>query len=115
VDAVKNFAVRKGASAVRSRSMGYVILNAVEDWGEGLYVVGLDIHVGFIVNAGGEVYFIHSSYVEPYAVVKEKAIESKILATSKYRVLGKISADHAFIEKWLLSKEIVRQGGRAWG
>jgi hypothetical protein len=82
-------------------------VKAVKDWGSGLYVVGLDIHVGFIVNTGGEVYFIHSSYFEPYAVVKERASASKILATSKYRVLGKITADDAFMEKWLLSKEIV--------
>jgi hypothetical protein len=40
--------------------------------------VGLDIHVGFIVNTGGEVYFIHSSYVDPYVVVREKALESRI-------------------------------------
>ena len=51
--------------------------------------------------------FIHSSYVEPYRVVREKAIESKILAASSYRVLGSITSDALFIEKWLLKKEIV--------
>jgi len=82
-------------------------VNAVKNWGPGLYVVGLDIHTGFIVNTGSEVYFIHSSYVDPYLVVREKAIESKILAASNYRVLGSITADTLFIEKWLLKKEIV--------
>lgn len=80
---------------------------AVKQWGAGIYVVGLDIHTGFIVNTGGEVYFIHSSYVEPYTVVREKASESKILAASNYRVLGKVTADELFIEKWLLRKEII--------
>jgi len=82
-------------------------VNAVKKWGTGLYVVGLDIHTGFIVNTGVEVYFIHSSYIEPYMVVREKAIESKILAASNYRVLGKISADDVFIEKWLLKEDVV--------
>ncbi len=82
-------------------------VNAVKKWGPGIYVVGLDIHTGFIVNTGGEVYFIHSSYVEPYTVVSEKATESKILAASNYRVLGKVTADDLFMEKWLLRKEIV--------
>ena len=82
-------------------------VTAVKQWGPGIYVVGLDIHIGFIVNTGGEVYFIHSSYVEPYTVVREKASESKILAASNYRVLGKITADDSFIEKWMLRKEIV--------
>jgi len=81
-------------------------VNAVKEWGPGIYVVGLDIHVGFIVNTGSEVYFIHSSYVEPYAVVKERASESRILEASNYRVLGKVSADDLLIEKWLLGKEI---------
>ena len=82
-------------------------VSAVKQWGTGLYVVGLDVHTGFIVNTGTEVYFIHSSYVEPYVVVREKAIESKILAASNYRVLGSITADAEFIERWLLQKEIV--------
>src|SRR5687767_2354556 len=54
---------------------------AVKEWGEGLYVVGLDIHTGFIVNSGGEIYFVHSSYAEPYEVVRERAVESKILSS----------------------------------
>jgi hypothetical protein len=82
-------------------------VNALSDWGPGLYVVGLDIHVGFIVNTGDEIYFIHSSYIDPYAVVKERAIESKILAASRYRVVGKISADDEFIVKWLLGTAVV--------
>lgn len=82
-------------------------VSAVKNWGAGIYVVGLDIHTGFIVNTGGEVYFIHSSYVEPYKVIREKATESKILAASNYRVMGKVTADDVFLEKWLLKKEIV--------
>jgi len=82
-------------------------VTAVKNWGAGIYVVGLDIHTGFIVNTGDEVYFIHSSYAEPYAVLRELATESKILAASNYRVLGKVTADDLFIKKWLLSKEIV--------
>ena len=82
-------------------------VNAVSDWGPGLYIVGLDIHVGFLVNTGDEVYFIHSSYIDPYAVVKESALESKILAASQYRVVGKVSADDEFIVKWLLGTDVV--------
>ena len=81
-------------------------VTAVEKWGQGIYIVGLDNHVGFIVNTGAEVYFIHSAYVEPYAVIKEKAVESRILAASKYRVIGKISADDRLIGDWLSGKAI---------
>jgi hypothetical protein len=68
--------------------------------------VGLDVHVGFIVNSGDEVYFVHSSYVEPYTVIREKAIESRILAGSNYRVLGNILADDELISTWLTGKAI---------
>lgn len=85
-------------------------VRTVKDWGPGIYVVGLDIHTGFIVNSGDEVYFIHASYAEPFAVVKERALDSKILQASKYRVLGRITADDEFIAKWLLRKEIVTRG-----
>ena len=79
-------------------------VNAVKESGPGIYIVGLDIHVGFIVNTGDEVYFVHSSYVEPYAVVREKAIESSILAGSNYRVLGNVFADDVLIDNWLTGK-----------
>jgi hypothetical protein len=78
----------------------------VKEWGEGLYVVGLDIHTGFIVNTGGEVYFVHSSYIEPYEVVKERAVESEILSSSNYRVIGKLSADDQLITKWFFKSAI---------
>lgn len=82
-------------------------VKAVQDWGPGIFVVGLDVHTGFIVNDGDEVYFVHASYAEPFVVVKEKALDSKILQASKYRVLGRITADDTFIAKWLGRKEIV--------
>jgi hypothetical protein len=76
-------------------------VEAVQKWGDGLYVVGLDVHVGFILNAGGNVYFIHPSYVDPFCVVNERALESRILTDSRYRVLGKLSEDGNLILKWL--------------
>jgi len=80
-------------------------VQAVKKWGPGLYVVGLDIHVGFIVNTDDDVYFIHSSYVDPYRVIKERGVESKILTSSRYRVLGKLSEDDDLILKWLTGNE----------
>jgi hypothetical protein len=83
----------------------------VRTWGPGLYIVGLDVHVGFIVNVNEEVYFIHSSYVDPFCVVKERAVESKILAFSNYRVLGKISEDNHFLLKWLRGEQFKTRVG----
>jgi len=59
--------------------------------GFGLYVVGLDNHTGFILNDGNEAYFIHSTFIKPTCVIKEKVNESKVLANSRYRVIGKVN------------------------
>jgi len=56
----------------------------------GLYVVGLDFHTGFILNDGNNKYFIHANYAGNKVVEKEIAVESSVLATSKYKVIGKV-------------------------
>lgn len=74
---------------------------AVQQWGAGLYVVGLDMHVGFIVCEDDQISFIHASYVEPFCVVREDAMQSRILGASRYRVLGKLTAEAELARRWL--------------
>lgn len=57
----------------------------------GLYVIGLDFHTGFIYHNNKELSFIHASYQTPQMVIRQNAIESSILASSKYKVLGKVN------------------------
>ncbi len=76
-------------------------VDAVQAWGAGLYIVGLDYHVGFLYHDGKTVHFIHSSYYVPKTVIKEEARSSAVLNSSKYRVVGKISANNRLILKWL--------------
>ena len=79
---------------------------ALDAWGPGLYVVGLDIHVGFIVHDGQDAVFVHSSYVRPFQVVREPLRDAPILVASRYRVLGKLSADKGLAGKWLAADSI---------
>ena len=76
-------------------------VSAIDKQGKGLYVVGLDFHVGFLYHDDNDVWFLHSTYAEPKEVIKERALESAVLNASKYRVTGKISDDNRFILKWL--------------
>jgi hypothetical protein len=69
--------------------------------GEGLYVLGLDNHTGFILISNAGNYFIHASGWYPYKVVREKLSDSEVVGNSKYKVVGKISADEKFLNKWL--------------
>jgi hypothetical protein len=74
---------------------------AIKKEGYGLYITGLDSHTGFVYNDGAEVYFIHANYRGSRAVTKETAASSAVLASSRYKVTGKISADEKVLEQWV--------------
>jgi hypothetical protein len=71
--------------------------------GDGLYVVGLNIHVGFIVVSGGHASFVHSSYTPPGTVVDEPVVSSMAIALSRragYWV-SPLFKDDRIVEMWL--------------
>ena len=69
--------------------------------GNGIFVVGLDNHTGFLLISNDGDYFIHSSGIFPYKVEKDVLSKSPILVRSKYRVVGKLSADKDFLNNWI--------------
>ncbi len=71
---------------------------------EGLYIVGLECHVGYILYRKNEVFFIHSNYFFPVEIVIEKAIDSPALVSSIY-VIGKITTNKQTIIKWLTNSK----------
>ncbi|GAA4020937.1 hypothetical protein GCM10022409_00610 [Hymenobacter glaciei] len=78
--------------------------------GPGLYVLGLDFHAAFLrVRPDGGVQMVHSTYLGPGTVVREAAASSTALP-SKYRVLGKVSADPNFLRHWLLGDALAVHG-----
>ncbi len=83
-------------------------VTSIQKWGEGLYLVGLDMHTGFILHDSKGVWFIHASYIEPRVVLKEPAQLSPILKASAYRVLGKLSADDTLLMKWIQGSNVTK-------
>jgi hypothetical protein len=73
---------------------------------DGLYVVGLESHVGFLLYEKGNVFFIHSNYWEPVAVVKEPAEKSLALNDSHVFVLCSISGNEKLLNKWINGLEV---------
>jgi hypothetical protein len=90
--------VKRFSNVDMDNFMAYLKLN-----GFGLYLVGLDNHTGFIFNDGLDIWFIHATFIGTGDVQKEKAATSTILAGSKYRIVGKISADELVLDKWIYS------------
>jgi hypothetical protein len=75
-------------------------------WGDGLYVVGLNCHIGFIVVRGGRVRFVHSSYTEPYEVVDEPLVESAAIEFSPGYVVTALFRDARLIDHWLTGRRV---------
>lgn len=79
------------------------ILEYIESKGEGLYIVGLDCHVGYIYYTGGEMSFVHANYYRPkIGVMSEPLIGRNPLNDSKYKVIGKIF-DKEMVRNWILN------------
>ena len=80
------------------------VVDAVHAGGDGLYLVGLDYHVGFLLREQGEVRFCHSSYLAPATVVCEPAMTALALP-SNYTVLGKLMQT-PMMSSWLEGRPI---------
>ena len=85
---IKTFADGGDVRRFRNRSM-HDFVTGVRAMGDGLYIIGLDFHVGFLRVRGDEVRFIHASYVT-HTVVDEDATTAAPIVSSKYRVVGKL-------------------------
>lgn len=78
----------------------------VEGHEEGIYLIGLDTHVGFIVNRPGGMGFFHSSAIRGVGVVEESSAGAGALRRSRWRMLGGLSGEPEVIRKWLEGDKI---------
>jgi hypothetical protein len=76
--------------------------------GPGLYIIGLDFHVGFLLQTDDDVRFVHASYLTR-TVVDEPAALAQPISDSKYRVVGKI-LDRGNVRDWLEGNRIRVKG-----
>lgn len=67
----------------------------------GLYILGLDTHVGYLLHADDGLYFIHASYSGKRQVSKELWSKSQVLANSKLYMVGNLLDNDKLIEQWL--------------
>ena len=75
-------------------------VEAMKEWGDGIYLVGLDYHIAMIQVKGDKCHMIHSSVYHPGTVVIEDAAESLALIYTDYRVVGKLNNQQTF-QGWL--------------
>ena len=100
---VKTFSTEDDIWRYRGRAAS-VVAEQVRGHGDGLYVVGLDIHVGFLVVQGETVEFCDASFLEEAVVTCQSARHSPSFASS-YRVVGKLLSDR-MLQAWLTQQPI---------
>jgi hypothetical protein len=85
-----------------------VIEERVATLGDGVYIVGLDIHTGFLLVRDGRVFVVHASYVSPNQVVEEPFAQSTVIRNSRDRgyVVTPIFRDDRLIDHWLTARPV---------
>ncbi len=85
---------------VTSRKPITTFKKQLKKMGPGVYVLGLDDHVGLVLYNGKTAVFWHSNYAEPQAWVKrENLYNSPVAKASNYRLLAKVH--HSWLRKWM--------------
>lgn len=105
---IKSLAPRSTIKRWRNEPMETFIAD-MKEMGPGLYVIGLDFHVGYVlVREDLDVRFIHASYVT-HTVLDEPAADAAPIVTSTYRVVGKI-LQQELLEKWAGEERVAVRG-----
>jgi len=76
----------------------------------GIYLVGLDTHVAFLVVEADGFRMIHASGSRPWCVVDEARDEAHVLEKSNWRMIGNITGDLRLLKRWLLKDVITVHG-----
>lgn len=76
---------------------------------DGIYMIGLDIHVGYLLIFKSNLYFIHSSYYYPNGVCMEYFRKSYGISSSSNYYITPITTNQKLIEKWILNEFIYIQ------
>ncbi|MGZ3449431.1 MAG: hypothetical protein ACXVEF_07510 [Polyangiales bacterium] len=77
-------------------------------FGDGLYVIGLDVHVGFVSVRGSAVRVVHASYTGTRRVVDEPIVASEVIERSRdagYFVTS-LFGDDTLVTAWLQNTTI---------
>ncbi len=75
-----------------------------EAYSDGMYFVGLDNHVGYILLKDKELYFLHSSYYDDKVMIELAEISPCF--RSKFYVFAEISTNRDLIKKWILNTHL---------
>lgn len=74
------------------------LIRQLQTYEDGLYFVGLDHHVGYLLIRGGGYYFIHSNYIENRVMIEE-ALNAPAFQSEVY-VVAEITTNELLLKRW---------------
>ncbi len=104
---IKSFVGRGRIRKFSNAKMDKFLLS-VREMGPGLFIIGLDFHVGFLLQTEIDLRFIHASF-ETGTVVNEDAATAMPITSSGYKVVGKILSPRN-VRNWLSGERIKVKG-----
>lgn len=76
-------------------------------FGDGLFVIGFDFHVGFLRLDGARAAFCHSSFIDPGSVTCEDPVPSGAFASRTYVVADALN--DRVLDDWILGRAVPSQ------
>lgn len=81
------------------------LIKKLENLEKGLYFVGLDSHVGYLLIRKKKAFFINSNYMSPLCVEIQYAETYPVFESNIYFIVA-IGNNKSLIKKWILGEEI---------
>ena len=101
----KAFQQRKELKIYSNPSYATLKKKLNQTYKNGIYFVGLDNHVGYILIKNKEIYFLHASYCDNKVVIE--LAEKSACFQSKLYVFSEITTNRKLIKKWILSEKLI--------
>ncbi|CAG5084722.1 hypothetical protein [Parvicella tangerina] len=100
----------KGKTKIIGNNDVEALLAYVKTQEDGVFICGLDNHVGFIQKTGGKIYFVHSSGLShQQKVMKEELHKSNAIQYSKAYYVGNLLSNQENLIKWIKKEKIELQ------
>jgi len=90
-------------STIKTFSNGNLtgLMNHMKKSKDGLYIIGLDNHVGYIDKRDTALYMIHSSGMHPYEVTIERMEDSNPVVKSQLHMIGSVTENDDLFVRWM--------------
>lgn len=93
-------------SSIRSFAKIKILKKFMDTQQNGIYILGLDTHVGFLIKSIEGLHIVHSSYSGNRQVSKESWDKSMVMSKSKLFMVGSMTGNKALYQKWIAAEKI---------